>query len=168
MKRSNPSSEQVDISSDEEDEGPVSKKSCSDATFDQPPNEVEDSLLRRAEIYQEYMKQIPIPCLRGSVVPFNTWIELGMSLKELYGQPLHYLTNIHLRQLDQSRAGTADEDVPLDIIISPPKAEASIWLIEEVHRLSSSPHHLAKLWRDDPLYHAFIDPIFPDLPKTFC
>lgn len=114
------------------------------------------------------MKQIPIPCLRGSVVPFNTWIELGMSLKELYGQPLHYLTNIHLRQLDQSRAGTADEDVPLDIIISPPKAEASIWLIEEVHRLSSSPHHLAKLWRDDPLYHAFIDPIFPDLPKTFC
>lgn len=44
MKRSNPSSEQVDISSDEEDEGPVSKKSCSDATFDQPPNEVEGTV----------------------------------------------------------------------------------------------------------------------------
>lgn len=124
-----------------------------------------DVLLRKAQMYQEYMKLIPIPSHRGSVVSFTSWTELGTSLKQLYGQPLHYLTNAHLKQLDRLRLGAEDEDTPLHAIISPLKAEASIWLVEEVHRLSVSPHHLAKIWLNDPLYHVFIDPIFPELKK---
>lgn len=122
-----------------------------------------DPFIIRAESYQEYMKQIPIPSVRGSVVPFNTWSELGTSLKELYKQPLHYLTNIQLRRLDQIRIGSPDEDVPLDLIFLPAKAEASIWLMEEVHRISSSPGYLAELWRNDPFYHIFVDSVSPDL-----
>lgn len=124
-----------------------------------------DPFIIRAESYQEYMKQIPIPSLRGSVVPFNSWTELGMSLKELYKQPLHYLTNIHLRRLDQIRIGSSDEDVPLDTIFLPSKAEASIWLMEEVHRISTSPSYLAELWRNDPFYHIFVDSMSPNLPQ---
>lgn len=109
------------------------------------------------------MKLIPIPTKRGTVIPYTSWTGLGSSIKQIYQQPLHYLTNIHLKQLDQERLGAEDEDVPLDMIIHPCKAEASIWLVEEVHRRTSSPHHLAKLWTADPMYHGFVDAIFPKL-----
>lgn len=122
-----------------------------------------DLVIRRAAMYQDYMKQIPIPSHRGSVIPFTSWMGLGRSIKQLYGQPLHYLTNILLKQWDQSRMGSEDEHKPLDNIIHPSKAEASIWLIEEVHRQTSSHLHIAKLWQADPMHHAFVDSIFPTL-----
>lgn len=117
-------------------------------------------------MYQDYMKQVPIPTHRGSVIPFTSWTGLSKSIKQLYGQPLHYLTNILLNQWDKMRIGCEDEDVPLDTLIHPCKAEATVWLVEEIHRLSTSHHHLAKLWLSDPRPHAYIDPIFPKLWRS--
>ncbi|GMP77121.1 hypothetical protein CsSME_00033505 [Camellia sinensis var. sinensis] len=173
MKRSIAWDDQVDVilsdesssSSDANDDGSGSNQSNSNFTIDQPPEEKssEETVIRRAQMYQNYMKQIPIPTLRGSVIPFNSWTGLSKSIKKLYGQPLHYLTNILLIQWDKMRIGGEDEDRPLDTIFHPCKAEANIWLIEEVHRGTTSHHHLAKLWLSDPMPHAFIDPIFPRL-----
>ncbi|OIW11157.1 hypothetical protein TanjilG_22964 [Lupinus angustifolius] len=126
----------------------------------------QDVLIRRAEMYQDHMKQIPIPTHRGSVIPFNSWMGLGRSIKQLYGQPLHYLTNILLNQWDQLRIGTDDEYTPLDNIIHPCKAEATIWLMEEVHRQTSSHVQIAELWKEDPMYNAFVDSVFPILEHT--
>uniref|UniRef100_A0A0E0LDP9 Uncharacterized protein n=1 Tax=Oryza punctata TaxID=4537 RepID=A0A0E0LDP9_ORYPU len=89
-------------------------------------------------MYQEYMKHIPVPAHRGSVIPCTTWLGLGRSVKQLYKQPLHYLTNVLLKQWDQQRVGSDDEHRPLDAIIHPVKAEALIWITEEVHRLTTS------------------------------
>ncbi|KAF8401731.1 hypothetical protein HHK36_012677 [Tetracentron sinense] len=175
MKRAMPWSDQVDVLSSDEssssdtnaeaDDGPGRGEASNNITVDQPTKEEESEgfVIKRAEMYQEYMKQIPIPSLHGSVIPFTTWHGLAKSIKQLYGQPLHYLTNVLLKQWDQSRIGTNDEHLPLDTIIHPCKAEATIWLMEEVHRLTSSHHHLAKLWLSDPMYHGFVDPIFPQL-----
>lgn len=116
-------------------------------------------------MYQEFMRIIPIPRHRGSVIPFKSWQGLGMSMKELHGQPLHYLTNLLLKQWDQQRVGAEEEHQRLDSIIHPAKAESLIWACEEVHRLSCSPFHLAKLWASDAMYHAFIDPIFPEITQ---
>ncbi|MED6131958.1 Protein rdm1 [Stylosanthes scabra] len=93
------------------------------------------------------MKQVPIPSHRGSVIPFNSWMGLGKSMKQLYRQPLHYLTNVLLKQWDQLRIGSNDEYKPLDNLIHPSKAEATIWLMEEVHRQTSSHFHIAQLWK---------------------
>ncbi|KAF5200170.1 Rdm1 [Thalictrum thalictroides] len=159
------SDDDIDMEVEEKEEEDV-KKSNDDLTeVCRPAKEItaQDTVLRRAEMYQEYMKQIQIPSRHGSVVPFTTWQGLAKSLKQLYGQPLHYLTNVLLKQWDQSRLGSDNEHRPLDAIIHPRKAEATIWLMEEVHRLTSSHHHLAKLWLLDPMHHAFVDPIFPRL-----
>lgn len=123
----------------------------------------EDTITRRAKMYQEYMKKVPVPSQRGSVIPCNSWMGLAKSIKDLYGQPLHYLTNILLKQWDQARFETGEEYQPLDTVIHPLKAEATIWFIEEVHRRTGSYHHLAKLWVQDPMHHAFVDPIFPKI-----
>ncbi|XP_061371266.1 protein RDM1 [Gastrolobium bilobum] len=132
-----------------------------------PPFQIsKDVLIIRAELYQAYMKQIPIPSDRGSVIPFTSWMGLGRSIKQLYGQPLHYLTNVLLKQWDQLRIGSEDEYKPLDNIIHPCKAEATIWLMEEVHRQTSSHALIAELWMVDPMYHGFIDSIFPTLKHT--
>ncbi|XP_024639344.1 uncharacterized protein [Medicago truncatula] len=125
-----------------------------------------DVLIRRAAMYQDYMEQIPIPSSRGSVIPFTSWMGLGQSIKKLYGQPLHYLTNIILKQWDQMRIGSEDEYRRLDDIIHPCKAEATIWLMEQVHRQASSHFHLANLWKKDPMYNGFLDSIFPTLQAT--
>lgn len=114
-------------------------------------------------MYQEYMKQIPIPTNRASVIPCTSWTGLAKSIKQLYGQPLHYLTNICLKKWDQLRIGAEDEHQPLDTIIHPYKAEASVWRMEEVHRLTTSHHTLSKFWLADPMFHAYIDSIFPKL-----
>lgn len=119
------------------------------------------ALLRKAEMYLEYMKHIPIPECQNSIIPFRSWQGLAKSMKELYGQPLHFLTNFLLRNWDISRFGSEDESQPLDMIIHPAKAEATIWIIEEVHRRTTSHQYLAELWASDPMYHAYIDPIFP-------
>ncbi|WJX54646.1 RNA-directed DNA methylation 1 [Trifolium repens] len=125
-----------------------------------------DVLIRRAAMYQDYMEQIPIPSNRRSIIPFTSWMELGKSIKKLYEQPLHYLTNIMLKQWDQMRIGSEDEYKRLDDIIHPCKAENTIWLMEEIHRQSISHLHLAELWKKDPMHNGFIDSIFPPLQGT--
>ncbi|GKV42407.1 hypothetical protein SLEP1_g49816 [Rubroshorea leprosula] len=120
-------------------------------------------LMKGAEFYQQYMKAVPVPAQWGSVIPFTSWMGLGRLIKQLYGQPLHYLTNVLLKRWDQLRFGNEDEDMTLDIIVRPCEAEATIWLIEEAHRLTTSSHHIAKLWLSDPMHDAFVDPIFPEL-----
>jgi len=112
------------------------------------------------------MKHIPIPSSRGSIIPCTSWMGLGRSIKQLYGQPLHYHTNILLKQWDQLRIGSEDEYKPLDDIIHPRKAESTIWLMEEIHRQTSSHFHIADLWKKDPMYHGFVDSIFPKLEDT--
>ncbi|KAI4333216.1 hypothetical protein L6164_018053 [Bauhinia variegata] len=173
MKRAVPWNDQVEISSDESASSDSARAANSGCGVEQPTYDImmpeimsEDVLIRRAEMYQEYMKQIPVPNLRGSVIPFTSWMGLGRSIKEMYGQPLHYLTNILLKQWDQLRMGSDDEYKPLDNIIHPCKAETSIWLIEEVHRHTASPYHIVKQWQVDPMHYAFIDSIFPKFECT--
>ncbi|XP_077245363.1 protein RDM1-like isoform X3 [Tasmannia lanceolata] len=170
MERQEPWDQALTLSSDDSSDSDLEDENGSGNTKATSKNAVgrsskdimsEDTVIRRAEMYQEYMKHIPIPSLRGSLIPFTTWQGLAKSLKKLYGQPLHYLTNVLLKQWDQLRIGTDDEYRPLGVIVHPVKAEATIWLMEEVHRLTSSHHHLAKLWASDPMHHAFVDPIFP-------
>ncbi|TMW88523.1 hypothetical protein EJD97_018441 [Solanum chilense] len=120
-------------------------------------------ILRKAKMYQEYMQMVPIPARKASVIPCNSWTGLAASIKGLYGQPLHYLTNLSVKKWDSLRIGASDEDVPLDILIDPAKAEAGIWCIEEMHKKTTSPYFIARLWHADPMYHANIDEIFPDL-----
>lgn len=166
-----PSGEQVDISSgdssssDTDDRKAESKGLNNSNTIDQTLNELfsEDSLFRRASMYQEYMKLVPLPTERGYVIPFTSWVGLAASIKGLYGQPLHYLTNVKMQQWDEMRFGADEENISLDTFIHPSKAESSIWIIEEVHRLTVSPHYIAKLWLADPMYHAHVDAIFPKL-----
>ncbi|KAH0720258.1 hypothetical protein KY284_005288 [Solanum tuberosum] len=126
----------------------------------------EDSFLRRSRMYQEYMKVVPMPTQRGFVIPFTSWVGFATSMKEFYAKPLHYLTNVQMKKFDQMRLGADNEDVPLDTIIDPGKAEATIWIIEEVHRCTSSHHYIAKLWLADPIYHRHVDAIFPELPNS--
>ncbi|KAG0515201.1 hypothetical protein BDA96_10G258300 [Sorghum bicolor] len=123
----------------------------------------EGALIRRAEMYQQYMKHIPIPAYSDSVIPFTSWLGLAGSLKQLYEQPLHYLTNVLLKKWDQQRIGSDDEHRRLDAIIHPVRAETLIWATEEVHRLTTSGQHLASLWASDPMYHAYVDPVFPSI-----
>ncbi|KAL3356317.1 hypothetical protein AABB24_017145 [Solanum stoloniferum] len=166
--------DQVEISSGDssssntDDRKTESKWMKNTITVDQPLSEwdSEDSILRRARMYQEYMKVVPLPTQRGFVIPLTSWVGLASSMKELYGQPLHYLTNVHMKKLDSMRFGSDNEDVPLDTIIDPSKAEATIWLIEEVHRSTSSHHYIARLWLADPMYHIHVDAIFPKLQNS--
>ncbi|XP_015169155.1 protein RDM1-like [Solanum tuberosum] len=166
--------DQVEISSGDssssntDDRKTESKWMKNTITVDQPVSEwdSEDSILRRARMYQEYMKVVPLPTQRGFVIPLTSWVGLAASMKELYGQPLHYLTNVHMKKLDSMRFGSDNEDVPLDTIIDPSKAEATIWLIEEVHRSTSSHHYIARLWLADPMYHIHVDAIFPKLQNS--
>ncbi|WOK98501.1 protein RDM1 isoform X2 [Canna indica] len=168
MKRAAPWEKSLTMSSDDssdsdsEDDG-VERRKIS--TKDGEPKSSKDhilegALVRKAEMYQDYMGRIPIPSQRASVVPCTSWQGLGKSVKQLYGQPLHYLTNILLKQWDQTRVGHYDEYKPLDAVIHPSKAEALIWVTEEVHRLTASHYYIAKLWASDPMYHMHIDPIF--------
>lgn len=171
-KRPVPWDDQVDlVSSDDEaadmeaDGGFSGPKQTTDALKYQPADEkfTEGTMVRRARMYQEYMKKVPIPCPRGSVIPCNSWMGLAKSIKVLYGQPLHYLTNILLKQWDQARFETGEDYQPLDSIIHPLKAESTIWFIEEVHRHTASPQQLSKLWLGDGMHYGFIDPIFPKI-----
>ncbi|XP_021762994.1 protein RDM1-like [Chenopodium quinoa] len=171
-KRPIPWNDQVDlVSSDDEaadmeaDDGASDQKPDIDALSYQPADEKDSEgvMVRRAKIYQEYMKKVPIPCQRGSVILCYSWMGLAKSIKELYGQPLHYLTNTLLKQWDQARFETGDEYQPLDTVIHPLKAEATIWFVEEVHRRTASYHQLSKLWLGDPMHHAYVDAIFPKI-----
>ncbi|XP_047085062.1 protein RDM1-like isoform X3 [Lolium rigidum] len=171
MKRAAPAEEPVELSSDDSlssDSDDEAGKGKGENFFRLPNSSksaasAEGALIRKAEMYQEYMKHIPVPEHCGSLIPSTSWLGLGRSMKQLYKQPLHYLTNILLREWDQQRFGSDNEHQPLDVIIHPRKAEALIWATEEVHRMTTSSHHLGKLWASDPTYHAHIDPVFPTL-----
>lgn len=167
MKRAMPFDDQVDISSDESsselDIAELAGKLEGDVSIDQPePTDVvttiENVVLRDAEMYQDYMMHLAIPTQRGAIVPFSSWRGFGSSMKEIYKQPLHYLTNVCLKQLDQNRIGADDADKRLDTIIHPAKAEVFLWMTEEIHRLTTTPHQLATLWLNNPTYKVFIDP----------
>ncbi|GAV68880.1 DUF1950 domain-containing protein, partial [Cephalotus follicularis] len=111
------------------------------------------SLKKLSGKYQEYMKQFPIPTsVHESPIAFNTWQDLAKSMKKMYGQPLHYLTHLLLKQWDD----TKDENKPLDTIIHRAKAESTIWVIEEFYRDCSSCEYIAKLWLADPAYYNLI------------
>ncbi|XP_070042351.1 protein RDM1 isoform X10 [Nicotiana tomentosiformis] len=138
MKRAMPFGEQVDVSSDE--------SSSSDGDDHKAESEQMSNNIAVDQVVEELVSE-----------------GLAASIKKLYGQPLHYLTNLCMKQRDQMRVGADDEVDPLEMLIHPTKAESSIWLMEEVHRRTSSPHYLAKLWLADPMYHVYIDPIFPKL-----
>ncbi|KAF3433706.1 hypothetical protein FNV43_RR24809 [Rhamnella rubrinervis] len=107
------------------------------------------------------MKQIPIPKTRRSTkdIVFITWNALTSSMKQVYGQPLHYLTRLLAKQWDRSRNGADDEEKPMEDIIPPGRAESIIWDVEEIHRLCTSYSYLAELWVSDPDYHAFVDEV---------
>ncbi|PHT38632.1 Protein RDM1 [Capsicum baccatum] len=122
-----------------------------------------DAILRRAKMYQEYMQMVPMPTEAHSLIPCNSWRGLAASIKTLYGQPLHYLTNLRMKEWDKMRIEADNEDDPLDMLIHPNNAESCIWHLEEVHRRTSSPSYLARLWVADPMYHVYIDAIFPKL-----
>ncbi|GJZ45838.1 protein RDM1 [Tanacetum coccineum] len=163
----------LDISSDDDDEPSPSNGSNSVAVGKRPKIETalispakkvvvsEELLEKSAKMYQEYMKQIPIPAQRDSVISFTSWSGLAKSMKQMYRQPLHYLTNVRVKEWDQMRNDAAIKEEPLDTIIHPCKAETNIWLMEEVHRLTSSYQFLAKLWSADPMYNACIDAVLP-------
>ncbi|XP_076901910.1 protein RDM1-like [Bidens hawaiensis] len=164
MKRTMPA-QPLDISSDDDDpkQGTV-KRPKTELTVITPTKKVlpEDLLTRSAKMYQEYMNEIPIPAQRGSVISFTSWSSLAKSMKQMYRQPLHYLTNVRVKEWDRMRSDAAGDE-PLDTVIHPCKAETNIWLMEEVHRLTASYQFLAKLWSADPMYNAFIDSVFPQL-----
>ncbi|CAN4091289.1 unnamed protein product [Withania somnifera] len=107
-----------------------------------------DAIPRRAKMYQEYMQMVPIPTATCSLIPCSSWTGLAASIKASW---------------DQMRIGADNEGDSLDMLIHPTKAEASIWLMEEVQRRTSFPSSIAKLWVADPIYHAYIDAIFPKL-----
>ncbi|KAK4486782.1 hypothetical protein RD792_006634 [Penstemon davidsonii] len=160
------STEQVDISSDDSSSSDAENAAKRNEHLNgAPPVKLCDEvwLYRKAESYQEHMKLLPIPKGSKTVITCNSWMELGNSMKNIYEQPLHYLTNIHLKRLDQARFGCGDQFVPLDRIIHPVKAEMSVWLIEEVHRLTTSPLQLHNYWAADPMYRSHIDAIYPKL-----
>ncbi|OAY55721.1 hypothetical protein MANES_03G175300v8 [Manihot esculenta] len=172
MKRTLPWNEQTDVISDESSSSDVDmdindrvdgQQLSPNITLDQPTTEMTSEVSRRAEMYQEYMSQVPIPAHHGSVIPFSSWVELGKSIKQLYGQPLHYLTNITLTKWDNLRAASEYEQKPLDMMIHPCKAEATIWLVEEIHRRTTSHHHIAELWLKDRMHHTYVDSIFPKI-----
>ncbi|XP_075487140.1 protein RDM1 isoform X2 [Primulina tabacum] len=166
MEKPFPSNDRVDISSDDSSSSDdVENDGIQSMAVDGPVTGLtpEELLFRRATSYQEYMNLIPIPTERGTAIPYASWMGLGNSIKQIYGQPLHYLTNLYLKQLDREGIGADDKNVPLDMIIHPCKAEASIWINEQIHRRTASPCHLAKLWETDPRHHVLIDAIFPKL-----
>ncbi|KAK6777786.1 hypothetical protein RDI58_024504 [Solanum bulbocastanum] len=71
---------------------------------------IPNSVLRRAIMYQEYMKVVPMPTQRGFGIPFTLWVGFTASMKEFYGQPLHYLTDVQMNKFDQMRLDVDNED----------------------------------------------------------
>ncbi|OMO96847.1 Protein RDM1 [Corchorus olitorius] len=127
--------------------------------------EQENEVIKEAEKYQEYMKllSVPVTVESPSKLPFITWQDLAKSIKQKYGQPLHYLTHNLLKQWDESRANNKNEinNNPIGNVIDPLKAEATLWVVEEFNRQFASHHYIAKLWICDPKYHDFVDSMNP-------
>ncbi|KAE9604917.1 putative protein RDM1 [Lupinus albus] len=120
-----------------------------------------DDLLELATKYQKCMKKRPIPMGRFSNAMASNWQGMAETLARLYGQQLHYLTHMMCKEWDKSRFGSEDEGKPLDTIIDWSDAEDTIWRVEEVHRLFTSPTHLAMLWNNDLEHRAYVDEVLP-------
>ncbi|KAK7394200.1 hypothetical protein VNO78_14722 [Psophocarpus tetragonolobus] len=119
-----------------------------------------DALVELAKEYQKQMKKKAIPKYRINEVVVVNWKGLAKSMKRLYGQPLHYLTHKLCKEWDKSRFGSKDEEKPLNAIYDNWRdAEDTVWKVEEVHRLCTSPLHLAMLWLHDPEYHIIINEV---------
>jgi len=103
-------------------------------------------------------KPIPTSRLNKEIMVVN-WKGLAKTLERMYGQPLHYLTHKLCKEWDKSRFGSKNEEKPLNAIINWRDAEDTIWKVEAVHRLCTSPIHLAMLWLDDPTYHIFVNEV---------
>ncbi|OIW07376.1 hypothetical protein TanjilG_10211 [Lupinus angustifolius] len=120
-----------------------------------------DDLVELATKYQKCMKKWPIPIGRFSHAMAVNWKGMAEILERLYGQQLHYLTHMMCKEWDKSRFGSEDEGKPLNDIIDWSDAEDTIWHVEEVHRLLTSPTHLAMLWSNDPEHRAYVDEVVP-------
>ncbi|MFQ6652958.1 hypothetical protein Gotur_024593 [Gossypium turneri] len=133
--------------------------------------EPENEVIKEAKKYQEYMKKFPVPepisvSVSLETSSFITWEKLGESMKQKYEQPLHYLTQILLKQWDESSGnGINNNNIevmimkkqPIGNVIDPRTAEATVWVIENFNRQFVSHHYLAKIWLSDPNYHHFVD-----------
>ncbi|MBA0870815.1 hypothetical protein Goshw_017543, partial [Gossypium schwendimanii] len=95
---------------------------------------------------------------------FITWEKLGESMKQKYEQPLHYLTQILLKQWDESSGnGINNNNIevmilkkqPIGNVIDPHTAEATVRVIENFNKQFVSHHYISKIWLSDPNYHHF-------------
>ncbi|KAL1080055.1 hypothetical protein V6Z11_D10G264900 [Gossypium hirsutum] len=117
------------------------------------------------------MKKFPVPepisvSISLETSSFITWEKLGESMKQKYEQPLHYLTQILLKQWDESSGnGINNNNIevmtmkkqPIGNVIDPRTAEATVRVIENFNRQFVSHHYLAKIWLSDPNYRHFVD-----------
>ncbi|KAK7295736.1 hypothetical protein RJT34_18648 [Clitoria ternatea] len=116
------------------------------------------SLVEVAKKYQNYMRFMPTPrCRITEQIEAVSWENVAEALKKWCGQTLHYLTYKLCKQWDGARVGSEDEEKPLHAIINWRDAEDTIWHIEQIHRLFTSPSHLAMLWLGDPQFNTFVD-----------
>ncbi|KAG8481028.1 hypothetical protein CXB51_025789 [Gossypium anomalum] len=97
---------------------------------------------------------------------FITWEKLGESMKQKYKQPLHYLTQILLKQwVESSGNGINNNNIevmiikkqPIGNVIDPRTAKATVWVIKIFNRQFVSHHYIAKIWLSDTNYHHFVD-----------
>ncbi|XP_022635271.1 protein RDM1-like [Vigna radiata var. radiata] len=118
-----------------------------------------EGLLEVAKEYQKKMEKKSIPRERLKEMVVVNWRGLAKTMKTLYGQPLHYLTEELCKEWDKSRIGSKNEEKALNSILSWREAEETVWKVEAVHRLCTSPVHLALLWLHDPQYHLVVDQV---------
>ncbi|KAK7374840.1 hypothetical protein VNO80_08283 [Phaseolus coccineus] len=125
-----------------------------------------EALLELAKEYQTKMENKDIPRDGVKEMMVVNWKGLAKTLKTLYGQPLHYLTQKLCNEWDKSRFGSDNEEKPLSAIFSWREAVDTIWRVEAVHRLCTSPVHLAVLWLDDPEYRVIVNEVIstPSVP----
>ncbi|MBA0571326.1 hypothetical protein Golob_004905, partial [Gossypium lobatum] len=102
--------------------------------------EPENEVIKEAKKYQEYMKKFAVPepisvSVSLETSSFITWEKLGESMKQKYEQPLHYLTQILLKQWDESSGnGINNNNIevmimkkqPIGNVIDPRTAEATM------------------------------------------
>ncbi|KAB2010729.1 hypothetical protein ES319_D10G261700v1 [Gossypium barbadense] len=83
-----------------------------------------------------------------------------------YEQPLHYLTQILLKQLDESSGnGINNNNIevmimkkqPISNVIDPRTTKATVRVIENFNKQFVSHHYISKIWLSDPNYHYFVD-----------
>jgi len=122
---------------------------------------IAEALLELAKEYQEKMEKKSIPRHGSKEMVVVSWKGLAKTLKTLYGQPLHYLTQKLCKEWDKSRFGSDNEEKPLNAMFSWREAEDTVWRVEAVHRLCTSPVHLAVLWLDDPEYLLIANEVIP-------